>query len=156
MAAESHYKEKLLRRCCQDGLRDVPMPYSCTRRSFYITESWECIRAFRHCCATYRGEEIDSEMPTTTTTTSAPTTTVRPKVSGRTNGGVGVMAYGKVELTRERFSKFFSYPAIGFGLRVQHKELHPYFRPLLFLPELHQSSYTQLRLSFVMSRKLSS
>uniref|UniRef100_H3CLD7 Complement component c3b, tandem duplicate 2 n=1 Tax=Tetraodon nigroviridis TaxID=99883 RepID=H3CLD7_TETNG len=52
---ENYYKEKLQHRCCQDGLRDIPMPYSCTRRSLYITEGWDCIRAFRHCCASYRG-----------------------------------------------------------------------------------------------------
>uniref|UniRef100_A0A672FYF9 Complement component c3b, tandem duplicate 2 n=1 Tax=Salarias fasciatus TaxID=181472 RepID=A0A672FYF9_SALFA len=52
---------KLLRRCCKDGLREIPMPYSCTRRSLYITEGWECIRAFRYCCATYRGQVFDTE-----------------------------------------------------------------------------------------------
>ncbi|XP_029706634.1 complement C3-like [Takifugu rubripes] len=78
---ENYYKEKLQRRCCQDGLRNIPMPYSCTRRSFYITEGWECIRAFRYCCATYRNQEFNTEIPTTlppmTTqpmTTSAPMT----------------------------------------------------------------------------------
>ncbi|MEQ2197388.1 hypothetical protein XENOCAPTIV_028690 [Xenoophorus captivus] len=54
--SESHYKEKLQRRCCKDGLRDIPMPYSCTRRSLYITEGPECILAFRYCCATYRDQ----------------------------------------------------------------------------------------------------
>uniref|UniRef100_A0A8K9UH89 NTR domain-containing protein n=1 Tax=Oncorhynchus mykiss TaxID=8022 RepID=A0A8K9UH89_ONCMY len=43
---ENHYREKLLRQCCKDGLREIPMPYSCTRRSLYITEGWECIKAF--------------------------------------------------------------------------------------------------------------
>ncbi|XP_060943930.1 complement C3-like [Limanda limanda] len=74
---ESHYKEKLQHRCCKDGLREIPMPYSCTRRSLYITEGWECIRAFRHCCATYRDQLFDTEVPTTpppTTTTPPPTT----------------------------------------------------------------------------------
>ncbi|CAN9510720.1 unnamed protein product [Ophioblennius macclurei] len=77
---ENHYKEKLLRRCCKDGLRAIPMPYSCTRRSLYITEGWECIRAFRYCCATYRGEVFDTEVPTTPppTTTAPLTTTARP------------------------------------------------------------------------------
>uniref|UniRef100_A0A672YZ56 Complement component c3b, tandem duplicate 2 n=1 Tax=Sphaeramia orbicularis TaxID=375764 RepID=A0A672YZ56_9TELE len=85
---ESLYTEKLQRRCCKDGLREIPMPYSCTRRSLYITEGWECIRAFRYCCATYRDQVFDTEIPTTpppttpapTTpapTTSAPTTTSR-------------------------------------------------------------------------------
>ncbi|KAM9314887.1 venom factor-like [Pholidichthys leucotaenia] len=74
---ESHYKEKLERRCCKDGLRDIRMPYTCTRRSLYITEGWECMRAFRYCCATYRGQVFDPEMPTTPvpTTTASPTTT---------------------------------------------------------------------------------
>ncbi|XP_071384060.1 complement C3-like [Centroberyx affinis] len=72
---ESHYKEKLQRRCCKDGLREIPMPYSCTRRSLYITEGWECIQAFRYCCAHYRGQEPDTRRPTTPpppTTTPAP------------------------------------------------------------------------------------
>ncbi|KAM3865316.1 venom factor-like [Diretmus argenteus] len=74
---EAHYKEKLLRRCCKDGLREIPMPYSCTRRSLYITEGWECIRAFRYCCAHYRDQEFDTRRPTTPpplTTTPYPTT----------------------------------------------------------------------------------
>ncbi|XP_034997745.2 complement C3 [Hippoglossus stenolepis] len=71
---ESHYKEKLQHRCCKDGLREIPMPYSCTRRSLYITEGWECIRAFRYCCATYRDQLFDTEVPSTPT----PPTTSRP------------------------------------------------------------------------------
>ncbi|XP_018528014.1 complement C3 isoform X2 [Lates calcarifer] len=77
---ESHYKESLQRRCCKDGLRNIPMPYSCTQRSLYITEGWECIRAFLHCCATYRGPVFNTEIPTTPppTTTTPPTTTPPP------------------------------------------------------------------------------
>ncbi|XP_068615919.1 complement C3-like, partial [Brachionichthys hirsutus] len=103
---ESYYKEKLQHRCCKDGLRDIPMPYSCTRRSFYITEGWECIRAFRHCCSSYRDQEFDTEIPTTLPpTTTTPTTTARPRpsfpiqpnrqmdVSART---FGVRAYGQI------------------------------------------------------------
>uniref|UniRef100_A0A8D3BHY9 Complement component c3b, tandem duplicate 2 n=1 Tax=Scophthalmus maximus TaxID=52904 RepID=A0A8D3BHY9_SCOMX len=80
---QSHYKEKLQRRCCGDGLRNIPMPYSCTRRSLYITEGWECIRAFRYCCAMYRDQEFDTDIPTTPppTTTTAPMTTARPRLS---------------------------------------------------------------------------
>uniref|UniRef100_A0A4W6EED3 Complement component c3b, tandem duplicate 2 n=1 Tax=Lates calcarifer TaxID=8187 RepID=A0A4W6EED3_LATCA len=62
---ESHYKESLQRRCCKDGLRNIPMPYSCTQRSLYVTEGWECVRAFRYCCATYRGQVFDDDFPTT-------------------------------------------------------------------------------------------
>ncbi|XP_033985886.1 complement C3-like [Trematomus bernacchii] len=73
---ESHYKEKLQRRCCKDGLREIPMPYSCTRRSLYITEGWECMKAFRYCCATYRNQEISTTPPPFTT--PLPTTTPDP------------------------------------------------------------------------------
>ncbi|XP_029283155.1 LOW QUALITY PROTEIN: venom factor-like [Cottoperca gobio] len=62
---ESHYKEKLQRRCCQDGLREILMPYPCTRRSLYITEGRECIQAFLYCCITYRDQVFDTETPTT-------------------------------------------------------------------------------------------
>ncbi|XP_077379564.1 complement C3-like isoform X2 [Festucalex cinctus] len=75
---ENHYKEKLARRCCNDGLRAVRMPYSCTRRSLYITEGWECIRAFRYCCATYRDQVVDTEMPATRSPAAAATTTAAP------------------------------------------------------------------------------
>uniref|UniRef100_A0A3P9LX36 Complement component c3b, tandem duplicate 2 n=1 Tax=Oryzias latipes TaxID=8090 RepID=A0A3P9LX36_ORYLA len=80
---ENHYKEKLERRCCKDGLREIPMPYSCTRRSLYITEGWECMRAFRYCCSTYRGQEFNTEIPTTPPpmTTAPPTTTHPPTTS---------------------------------------------------------------------------
>ncbi|KAK7930619.1 hypothetical protein WMY93_007014 [Mugilogobius chulae] len=73
---ERQYKDELLRRCCVDGLRDIPMRYSCTRRSLYITEGVECIRAFRDCCGKYRDETIDPIMPTAMP--SFITTTTRP------------------------------------------------------------------------------
>ncbi|KAJ0051248.1 hypothetical protein NL108_016549, partial [Boleophthalmus pectinirostris] len=80
-ALEREYKDELLRRCCVDGLRDIPMWYSCTRRSLYISEGVECIRAFRHCCGKYRGEPIDPHMPTAmpsfTTATTPPTAHMR-------------------------------------------------------------------------------
>ncbi|XP_043971703.1 complement C3-like isoform X2 [Gambusia affinis] len=77
---ESHYKEKLQQRCCKDGLRAIKMPYSCTRRSLYITEGPECILAFRYCCATYRDQVFNTEIPTTPPpmTTAPPTTIPAP------------------------------------------------------------------------------
>ncbi|XP_074550629.1 venom factor-like [Halichoeres trimaculatus] len=101
---EEHYREKLQRRCCKDGLREIPMPYSCTRRSLYITEGWECMRAFRYCCATFRSQEFNTEIPTTPPpiTTAAPTTPPpRPTVP--------IMAFGrrgsgrKIALSRHSF-----------------------------------------------------
>ncbi|XP_070684604.1 venom factor-like [Pempheris klunzingeri] len=101
----SHYKEKLERRCCKDGLRDIPMPYSCTRRSLYITEGWECMRAFRYCCATYRHQVFDTEVPTTpppmTTTyaTTTTTTTTPPPVRAVGFGKVGISRHSKLLLS---------------------------------------------------------
>lgn len=57
------------------------MPYSCTRRSLYITEGWDCMRAFRYCCSTYRDQVFDTNQPTAPPpTTTAPPTTSRPPV----------------------------------------------------------------------------
>ncbi|CAJ1052901.1 complement C3-like [Xyrichtys novacula] len=102
---EDYYKEKLQHRCCKDGLREVPMPYSCTRRSLYITEGWECIRAFRYCCATYRNQEFNTEIPTTpppiTTlppTTLPPTTTTPARIRLES-----IVPYGRVALRSHMF-----------------------------------------------------
>ncbi|XP_054874029.1 complement C3-like [Amphiprion ocellaris] len=98
---ESHYKEKLQHRCCKDGLREIPMPYSCTRRSLYITEGWECIRAFRYCCATYRDQVFDTEIPTTPpTTTAAPTTSSQPWTVSHTS------RREKITLSRYNFGNY--------------------------------------------------
>ncbi|XP_056613917.1 complement C3-like [Triplophysa dalaica] len=77
---EKEYPDKFLQRCCMDGMRDIPMPYSCYRRTLYITEDWNCVLAFFRCCTQYRGEpHVDITRPPTTTlppTTTPPTTTV--------------------------------------------------------------------------------
>ncbi|XP_016427569.1 complement C3-like [Sinocyclocheilus rhinocerous] len=53
---EKVYSDEM-QRCCVDGMREIAMPYSCYRRSLYITEDWSCVSAFLYCCAEYRGEE---------------------------------------------------------------------------------------------------
>ncbi|XP_036386399.1 complement C3-like [Megalops cyprinoides] len=73
---ESQYEDRNLRRCCQDGMREIPMDYSCVRRSHYITEGLECVQAFLLCCFQYRGEEPGST--TAPPTTTIPTTTQPP------------------------------------------------------------------------------
>ncbi|XP_053711085.1 complement C3-like isoform X2 [Synchiropus splendidus] len=100
---ENHYKEKLLHRCCTDGLREIRMPYSCTRRSLYITEGWECIRAFRYCCASYRDQVFDTEMPPTVPPTTPAPTTTRPTIPIRRFGSVDVSAR-RIMLTSSMFS----------------------------------------------------
>uniref|UniRef100_A0A8C1JE12 Uncharacterized protein n=1 Tax=Cyprinus carpio TaxID=7962 RepID=A0A8C1JE12_CYPCA len=46
---EKAYSDEFLQRCCMDGMREIPMPYSCYRRSLYITEDWSCVLAFLRC-----------------------------------------------------------------------------------------------------------
>uniref|UniRef100_A0A3B4ZLY2 Complement C3-like n=1 Tax=Stegastes partitus TaxID=144197 RepID=A0A3B4ZLY2_9TELE len=104
--AESHYKEKLQRRCCKDGLREILMPYSCTRRSLYITEGWECIRAFRYCCATYRDQVFDTEIPTTMPPTTAAPTTAAPTTSSRPRTSDPFLTHSRVHLSRHNFGNY--------------------------------------------------
>ncbi|XP_069570698.1 complement C3-like [Brachyistius frenatus] len=46
----SQYKDKLQSECCLDGLREVPVSYTCERRSEYIVDGPDCVAAFLHCC----------------------------------------------------------------------------------------------------------
>ncbi|KAF5897905.1 complement C3-like, partial [Clarias magur] len=55
---KSYSSDHFLKRCCSDGMREIPMPYSCRRRALYITEAWSCVRAFLKCCSKYRHEEL--------------------------------------------------------------------------------------------------
>ncbi|KAL1005734.1 hypothetical protein UPYG_G00063300 [Umbra pygmaea] len=126
---ENHYKEKLQRRCCTDGLRDIPMPYSCTRRSLYITEGWDCMKAFRYCCSKYRGEEFDTRLPPTTpppttpppTTTPPTTTTIYPTFSVSEDYVIAVFS-----MAREHVPVYAARPvstSLGQGLGSSfHKE----------------------------------
>ncbi|XP_053472713.1 complement C3 [Ictalurus furcatus] len=77
---EKTYSDQFLQRCCSDGMREIPMPYSCRRRALYITENWSCVIAFLQCCSKYRGEELGIITPPEPTTpeptTPVPTTPV--------------------------------------------------------------------------------
>uniref|UniRef100_A0A2K6T5T7 Complement C3 n=1 Tax=Saimiri boliviensis boliviensis TaxID=39432 RepID=A0A2K6T5T7_SAIBB len=39
-----------LRRCCEDGMRENPMRFSCQRRTRFITLGEACVKAFLDCC----------------------------------------------------------------------------------------------------------
>ncbi|XP_076841190.1 complement C3-like isoform X2 [Brachyhypopomus gauderio] len=71
---EKRYSDDSQQRCCQDGMREIPMPYACRRRALYITEGWDCIVAFLRCCSEYRGEVLGVLTPPPPTT-AEPTTT---------------------------------------------------------------------------------
>uniref|UniRef100_A0A8C4HKE0 Anaphylatoxin-like domain-containing protein n=1 Tax=Dicentrarchus labrax TaxID=13489 RepID=A0A8C4HKE0_DICLA len=42
--------DQLQRDCCLDGIKDIPVSYTCERRSEYITDGAACVEAFLHCC----------------------------------------------------------------------------------------------------------
>lgn len=44
------YENQTLRRCCEDGMHDNPMGYSCEKRAEYVVETIACKEAFLECC----------------------------------------------------------------------------------------------------------
>ncbi|XP_018417489.1 PREDICTED: complement C3-like [Nanorana parkeri] len=44
------YSDPNLRKCCEDGMKENIMGYSCQRRSQYILELGECVQVFLLCC----------------------------------------------------------------------------------------------------------
>ncbi|KAL7831473.1 hypothetical protein SRHO_G00309760 [Serrasalmus rhombeus] len=71
---EKKYSQDLEQRCCMAGMREIPMPYSCHRRSLYITENWSCVIAFLECCSQYWGQELGVITPPPPTTAEPPPT----------------------------------------------------------------------------------
>ncbi|KAK7798966.1 hypothetical protein U0070_014597 [Myodes glareolus] len=50
MDKAGQYKDKGLRKCCEDGMRDIPMKFSCQRRAHFISQGESCVKAFLDCC----------------------------------------------------------------------------------------------------------
>ncbi|KAG7491361.1 hypothetical protein MATL_G00002880 [Megalops atlanticus] len=50
MSLESNYSG-LAKQCCHDGMVESLMDYTCERRSQFITDGEECVKAFLHCCS---------------------------------------------------------------------------------------------------------
>ncbi|XP_042303585.1 venom factor-like [Sceloporus undulatus] len=46
----AQYADKTLRKCCEDGMFENPMGYSCEKRAEYIDDQNECKTAFLECC----------------------------------------------------------------------------------------------------------
>lgn len=44
------YQSKELRKCCEDGMRENLMKYSCQRRARFILQGKACVDAFLNCC----------------------------------------------------------------------------------------------------------
>nr|XP_044609056.1 complement C3-like [Equus asinus] len=50
MDKAGQYKDKELRKCCEDGMRENPMGFSCQRRAQFILHDQACVKAFLDCC----------------------------------------------------------------------------------------------------------
>nr|XP_056706593.1 complement C3 [Euleptes europaea] len=46
----AQYQDRMLRKCCEDGMQDNPMGHSCEKRAGYILEQDGCKAAFLECC----------------------------------------------------------------------------------------------------------
>ncbi|KAG9467796.1 hypothetical protein GDO78_014281 [Eleutherodactylus coqui] len=44
------YSDPRLQKCCEDGMLENPMGYTCQRRSEFVLEAGECARIFLECC----------------------------------------------------------------------------------------------------------
>lgn len=53
--AAAEYTDKVLRKCCEDGMKENPMSHSCEHRTNYIQDGEACIRAFLDCCNYIKG-----------------------------------------------------------------------------------------------------
>uniref|UniRef100_A0A8C3HQ48 Complement C3 n=1 Tax=Chrysemys picta bellii TaxID=8478 RepID=A0A8C3HQ48_CHRPI len=44
------YKDRKLKKCCEDGMHENPMGHSCEKRAGYILDTDECKKTFLDCC----------------------------------------------------------------------------------------------------------
>ncbi|KTF81587.1 hypothetical protein cypCar_00030779 [Cyprinus carpio] len=48
-----------LKKCCVDGLQDNYLGYTCERRTLFINDGDECVKAFLHCCREMQRHIVD-------------------------------------------------------------------------------------------------
>lgn len=48
----SQFDSELERDCCLDGMKEVPLSYTCEERKAYIVDGQACADAFLQCCTT--------------------------------------------------------------------------------------------------------
>uniref|UniRef100_A0A8B9CII6 Complement C3 n=1 Tax=Anser brachyrhynchus TaxID=132585 RepID=A0A8B9CII6_9AVES len=51
----AEYTDKNLRKCCEDGMKENLMGYSCEKRATYILDGNACTQAFLNCCTYIKG-----------------------------------------------------------------------------------------------------
>ncbi|XP_035993186.1 complement C3 [Fundulus heteroclitus] len=57
----SEFDTELQRECCLDGMKDIPVSYTCEQRSEYIVDGEACIAAFMQCCSTMATQPFEKK-----------------------------------------------------------------------------------------------
>ncbi|KAK9539845.1 hypothetical protein VZT92_002334 [Zoarces viviparus] len=55
----SQFEDQLQSDCCLDGMKETLLNYTCERRSQYISDGGECVKAFLHCCKEIEAQRAD-------------------------------------------------------------------------------------------------
>lgn len=57
----SRYKDPEIKECCVDGMKRLPISYSCEVRSEYIGDDATCVEAFLYCCREMESQRAERQ-----------------------------------------------------------------------------------------------
>ncbi|XP_037546422.1 complement C3-like [Nematolebias whitei] len=57
----SQYENEQQRKCCLDGMKEIPLSYTCERRAEYILDGQACVDAFLNCCKEMKHQIFDKK-----------------------------------------------------------------------------------------------
>ncbi|XP_054896960.1 complement C3-like [Poeciliopsis prolifica] len=55
----SQFENELEKECCLDGMKEVPLSYTCEERKEYIVDGQACADAFLQCCTTMKTQQAE-------------------------------------------------------------------------------------------------
>ncbi|XP_037545595.1 complement C3 [Nematolebias whitei] len=59
-----YQNNEMQRQCCLDGIKEIPLSYTCERRAEYILDGQVCVDAFLNCCKEMKQQIIDKKEET--------------------------------------------------------------------------------------------
>ncbi|KAK5620862.1 hypothetical protein CRENBAI_017565 [Crenichthys baileyi] len=57
----SQFNNDLQRECCLDGMKEIPVSYTCEQRKEYIVDGKACADAFLQCCTTMQMQQLEKK-----------------------------------------------------------------------------------------------
>uniref|UniRef100_A0A3Q3B4F4 Complement C3-like n=1 Tax=Kryptolebias marmoratus TaxID=37003 RepID=A0A3Q3B4F4_KRYMA len=57
----SKYGDEQQRKCCLDGMKEIPLSYTCERRAEYILDGQACVDAFLNCCNEMQNQIVEKK-----------------------------------------------------------------------------------------------